>query len=584
MRFRTHLIAIAAAGLVACGGSQPPAQPAVPPPPPPANVEPAAVNEPPPAPTAPLVIAADIDKRLAKFAAFEMDFNEASVAPELKPVLKKLVEANQLMHELFMQQIDPSVSELRGKLAADPANAKALEYFDIMAGPWDTLAHDEPFIGDKKRPAGGAFYPVDLTKDQFEAFVQAHPDQKEALLGYFTIIRRGEKDLEAVPYSQHYKDTLEKAAKLLREAAALSNEPTLKTFLEARANAFLSNEYRESDKAWMDVRGPIEVTIGPYEVYADQLMGLKATFESFVSLRDIEESKKLETVGKQMDALERNLPLLPRHRNPAGRATASPIDVVHLLCNAGQSGVQTVAYNLPNDEVVRAEKGSKKVMMKNVLQGKFERIVKPIAAQVLDPKLQELLNFESMFTYILMHEVAHGLGPGIITLKDGTKTDVNKALKEVYPGIEEPKADIAGLVSAQYLIDRKIFPKSYEKEIYVSYLATVFRQVRFGVAEAHGKGAVASFNYLVEKGAIKYDPKTERYDIDFAKIKNATRDLAREYLTFEGDGDYAAAKAFLDKYAVVSPDMQKALDRVAASGLPIDIAPRFTIYEKIKSW
>ena len=387
-------------------------------------------------------IADDVDARLAKFAPFVLDFDESALSDKDRKVLVPLVEATQVMHELFLVQVDPNVPELRTQLADHPS---ALRYFDIMAGPWDALNHDDPFVNTKPRPEGGAFYPQDLTKSEFESYVQAHPDQKDAFLGYFSIIRRANNGLEAIPYAKFYEDKLKVAADKLRQAAKLTEEPTFKTFLEKRADAFVSNEYRDSDMAWMDVTGSVELTIGPYETYADQLMGLKASFEAFLSLRDMQESKKLETIGKKMNELERNLPISRKQRaRMTVRSQGSPIDVVHLLCNAGQSGVQTVAYNLPNDEYVRKQKGSKKVMMKNVLRGKFDRIVVPISERVLADDVREHLDFEAMFSYILMHEIAHGLGPGIITLPDGGKTEVNKALRDQYSAIEEAKADIAG--------------------------------------------------------------------------------------------------------------------------------------------
>lgn len=577
MRRAVCSLSLSALLALACGG--PHTEPSIPPPPlMPEKPKPVSFDQ---EQVEGVVIAKDVGERLAKFAPVKMDFDDGSLSAEDKKVLKLLVEASQIMHELFMLQIDPEIPAMRAKLAGHP---DALAYFDIMAGPWDGLDHDKPFVGSKPRLPGGAFHPADMTKAEFESFVDAHPDQKEALLGYFTVIRRKDGGFEAVPYSQVYPDKLQVAADKLREAAKLTKEPTLATFLEKRAAAFLSNQYRESDMAWMDVTGPIEVTIGPYETYSDQLLGLKASFEAFVSLRDDAESKKLTVIGQKMNELERNLPMTVQQRKRmAERNQGSPISVVNLLCNAGQSGVQTVAYNLPNDEHVRKEKGSKKVMMKNVLRGKFDGIVVPISKRVLTDELQKDLDFDAMFTFILVHEVAHGLGPGIITMANGAKTEVNKQLREQYSAIEEAKADIAGLVSAQYLIDRGVLPRAYDKQVYVAYLATVFRQVRFGVGEAHGRGAVASFNFLREQGGITYDDKAQRFGIDFAKIKPAVRKLAERYLTIQVDGDYDGAKAFLDKYAKVSPEMQKALEGLG-TGIPVDIRPEFTVYEKMTGW
>ncbi|MCU0692165.1 MAG: hypothetical protein MUF54_12265 [Polyangiaceae bacterium] len=584
MRFRVRLVALMTAALAGCGGGQ--QEPEIPPVPvmPLLSAQAADLKSNNVTPTPTLTVAPDIHRRLAQFAPVVMDFDETKLATGQKQLLKKLVEASQLMHQLFLLQIDASIPTLRARLAQIPGQEAALRYFDIMAGPWDALKQDEPFIGGTPRPPGGTFHPPDLTKAEFDAFVKANPPQKDALLGYFTAIRRQGDKLQAVPYSKVWSEPLRQASAKLQEAATFATEPTLKEFLDLRAKAFVSNEYRESDMAWMDVTGPVEVTIGPYETYADQLLGLKASFEAFVSLRDESESKKLAIIGAKMNALERNLPMSTEQRKRmAERSQRSPIDVVQLLFAAGQSSVHTVAYNLPNDEYVRKEKGSKKVMMKNVIRGKFDLIVVPIAERVLAKDQRADLDFEAMFSYVLMHEIAHGLGPGLITLPGGTKSEVNKALRDQYGAIEEAKADIAGLVSAQHLIDQGVLPKAYNKQAYVAYLATVLRQVRFGVGGAHGRGAVASFNYLRDKGGISYDPSAGTFGIDFKNIKSAVRSLAEVYLTLQVDGDYNEAKAFLDKHAKVSPEMQQALDRIGAD-VPVDIRPTFTIQDKMARW
>ena len=531
-----------------------------------------------------LSVAPDLPARLAKFGPFVMDFDDSKLSATDKALLKKLVEANALMHEIFLRQIDTRNPDIRAALAADPSKADALRYFDIMAGSWDGLAQDQPFIGKRPRPAGAGFYPPDMSKAEFEQFVAANPAVKDAFHGYFSVIQRSGGKLVAVPYSQAYMPWLEQAAAKLREAAALSSEPTFKRFLELRAKAFLDDNYFDSDVAWLEVKGPFELTIGPYETYADENFQYKASFESFVSLRDAGESKKLANIAQHLPELEKNLPLDDKHKKAASKGNkVSPIDVVVLVCNAGQSGVQSVAYNLPNDERVAQAHGTKKVMLKNVFQGKFENIVKPVAAKVLGEAELKLLNADAVFTYILMHEVAHGVGPGFITLKDGSQGDVQKALQDQYGGIEESKADIVGLVNGQLLIDKGVYPKSLEKQMYVAYLATAFRQMRFGVKEAHGKGVVSSINYLMKKGAIVHDPKSGRFKIDFAKIKAAVRELAHDLLTIEAEGNYEGAKAFFATWATVSPEVDRALGSLGTD-IPVDIAPKFTIYDKIKSW
>ncbi len=584
MRVRNGLVLSCVIGVLsACGASQGEPKIAEPQMPKQSTLPPA---EPIPRPelSNELVTKPDLGQRLARFAPYVVDFDDSKLSSKQRTVLKHAVEASRGIHELFMHQMDPRLGSLRAKLASDPTKAEALKLFDVMAGPWDALDHDERFVGEGKRPVGAGFYPPDMTKGEFEGALAKSGDKKDSFQSYFTVVERRGGALTPVPYSEAYARWLDPIARHLREAAAASDEPTLKRFLELRAAAFSSNSYAESDKAWMDVAGPIEITIGPYETYADQLFQYKATFEAFVALRDLAESKKLEVVGKQMAALERNLPMADKYKKEAAsRAKGSPIDVVHLLCNAGQSGVQTVAYNLPNDEHVRAVKGSKKVMLKNLIHGKFDTIVKPIAARLIAEDQLPLLNADASFTYILMHEVAHGVGPGFISLPDGTKTEINKALRELYGGVEEAKADITGLVNAQYLIDKNIYPKSLEKEIYVAYLGTALRQMRFGVKEAHGKGVVASINYLTKKGGIVQDDKSLRYRIDHNKIKSAVRDLAREYLTLEAEGNYDGAKKFFDEYAVVSSGMQNAIARIG-SDIPTDIHPVFAIYDKVKTW
>lgn len=534
--------------------------------------------------SAELTIAPDVAARLAQLAPTQVDFDEAAVAPEDKPVLKRLVEATALMQELFVRQVHPAHETLRARLAADPAHRAALAYFDIMAGPWDVLAHDEPFVGTRARPHGAGFYPANMSKDEFDRFVAAHPTLRPDFEGYFSVIDRRGRGLVAIPYSEAYRPWLAAAARKLRQAAALSREPSLARFLELRAQAFLTDDYVPSDMAWMDVAGSIEITIGPYETYADQLYAYKASFESFLSLRDRAASRELDNIAGELPALEQNLPVEDRFKQqPGDKGAQSPIDVVHLLCNAGQPGVQTVAYALPNDERVRQAKGSKKVMLKNVLAAKFEHISKPIAARVIADDQLDLLDAEAFFTYILMHEVAHGVGPGTVALPDGTRTDVGKALRDTYAGIEEAKADITGLFNARTLVARGLYDRSLPRRLYVVYLATAFRQMRFGVKEAHGKGVVCSLNVLLEAGGMTYDSATGRFRVNFDRIDDAIRDLASRYLTIEATGDYDAAKKLFERYAVLSPEMEAAIARIGTD-VPVDIAPQFTIVDKCQNW
>jgi hypothetical protein len=325
----------------------------------------------------------------------------------------------------------------------------------------------------------------------------------------------------------------------------------------------------------MDLDAPIDVTIGPYETYEDELFGYKAAFEAFITLRDEAESAKLVKFSGYLQELENNLPIDPRYRNPKLGA-ASPIRVVdNVFCSGdGNRGVQTAAYNLPNDEQVVKEKGSKRVMLKNVQEAKFKQVLVPISKVLVDPSQQSQISFDAFFTHILAHELMHGLGPHNIKV-GGRDTNVRKELKELYSTIEEAKADITGLWALQYLIDKGSVDPAMERDLYTTYLTSSFRSVRFGLNEAHGKGQAIQFNYLLDEGAIKLNEAAGTYSIDTSKIKAAVRKLTTEILTIEAEGSYEKAKAMLDKYGLIRPAMQKALDKL--SGVPIDIEPIFTL-------
>jgi hypothetical protein len=413
-----------------------------------------------------------------------------------------------------------------------------------------------------------------MTKEELERYVAAHPEQKEAIQGLFTVIHRLNPDrLEAVPYSHEYKQFLEPAAQRLREAAALTSDARLKDFLTKRADAFLSDDYRESDMAWMDLNGPIEVVIGPYEVYEDEMFNYKAAFESFVCVVDRPESEKLAAYAHALPAMERNLPEPEQYKNP-NRGAESPIKVVQELYTAGDArrGVQTAAFNLPNDEFVREKKGSKKVLLKNVINAKYRQSGHPISLRVLDESQQSLVNFDAFFNQILFHELSHGLGPGMITLATGERVDARIPLKNLYSTIEESKADVLGLWNIVYAQNEKLLTGFNEQQLYASYAAIMFRSMRFGVGEAHGRGTALQWNWLREKGAIV--PSTNgRYRVDFDRFRDAVKSLATELLTIEATGDFDRANALLTKYGVSNPEIEAMNARL--SDIPVDITPVF---------
>lgn len=523
----------------------------------------------------------ELAKKVARFAPTTLTADISKLPAKDRQALEKIIAAAKLLDPLFLRQVWSGNAALEQKLLADktPAGRQRLHYFYLNDGPWSRLDNNEPFITGvpKEQPEGANYYPEDMTKEEFNAWVETLSDaDKQKATGFFYLIRRNlEGKLTPVPYSDAYKEYLEPAARLLREAAALTTNATLKNFLNKRADAFGSDDYYESDVAWMDLDSPIDVTIGPYETYEDELFSYKAAFEAYITIRDDAETAKLAKFSGHLQELENNLPIEPRYRNPKLGA-ASPIRVVNEVFGSGEgnSGVQTAAFNLPNDERVVKEKGSKRVMLKNVQDAKFNKTLIPISRVVLDPSEQSALAFESFFTHILCHELMHGLGPHNITV-GGQETTVRKQLKELYSAIEEAKADMTGLWALQYMIDRGIIEKSMERTLYTTYLASMFRSVRFGITEAHGRGVALQFNYLTDEGAIKFNEAKGTFSIDHAKIKDGVRKLTHDLLTLEAEGSYDGAKALLDKYAVIRPPMQQALDRL--KGVPVDIEPNFPL-------
>lgn len=522
--------------------------------------------------------------KIRRFAPTTLTANTSRLSANDRRAVAKLIEAAKLLDPLYLRQVWRGNPALLTKLEADQsAEGRArLHYFRINGGPWSRLDGNEPFVEGvpHEKPPQANYYPDDMSKDEFNAWVQElSPEDKQRATGFFYVIRRdADGKLKTVPYSTEYREFLEPAAKLLREAAGLTTNSTLKNFLSKRADAFLSDDYYESDVAWMDLDAPIDVTIGPYETYEDELFNYKAAFEAYITLRDEAESAKLAKFSQYLQELENNLPMETRYRNPKLGA-ASPIRVVNEVFTSGEGhrGVQTAAFNLPNDERVVKEKGSKRVMLKNVQEAKFEKTLLPISRVVLAPAQQRALSFESFFTHILAHELMHGLGPHNINAGE-QETTVRMQLKELYSAIEEAKADITGLWALQYLMDKGVVDKGMERSLYTTYLASCFRSVRFGITEAHGKGIALQFNYLTAEGAIKFNERAGTFSIDEARIKEAVRKLTREILTLQAEGSYEKAKVMLDKYGVIRPPMQSALDRL--STVPVDIEPHFPLAQR----
>jgi len=518
----------------------------------------------------------------ARFAPVPMRVDTAKLSAGDKAALPSLIRAARLVNHIFLQQMWGGNLALDARLRADTsADGKTrFEYFWLNKGPWSELDNHSAFLAGvpDKRPAGANFYPENMTKGEFESWVKTlSPAAREQAEGFFTVVRRdtGGK-LKFMPFSEEYKQDLQSCAQYLREAAKATENLTLRHFLETRAAAFLSNDYYASDVAWMDLDAPLDITIGPYETYNDEIFGYKAGFEAYVNIRDDAETAKLKFFGDHMQEVENGLPIDGKYRNPKIGAL-SPIRVVNQVFASGDGdhGVKTAAYNLPNDERVVHEKGSKRVMLRNVQELKFHTTLEPISKTVLAPAALASLNFDSFFTHILAHEMSHGIGPHQITV-NGRASTPRQELKDIYSAIEEAKADVLGLYMLQHFFDRG-YLKHDEDRLYTTFLASSFRTLRFGLNEAHGKGMALQFNYLTDKGAFVYAGGA--WHVDPAKIQGAVRDLAHDLLTIEATGDYAGAKKMLDTLGVMRPDISSTLARVG--NVPVDIRPVFTTADEL---
>jgi len=520
----------------------------------------------------------DIEERLAKFAPTEMTYDESLLSGEQKQVLEKLVLAAKVIDKIFWKQASHvGLSILEDFQEADNVAANDfLRYLRINFGPYDRLEENKPFIGTDTKPLGAGFYPADMTKDDFEVFVRENPNLKTSLESNYTVIRRQNGSLIAVPYNEAYKEDLEDVVKYLREAAAITTDKAFKAYLNQKAEDLLSNDYYQGDLLWIDLKGNLlEIVIGPYEVYEDALMGMKAAYESFVFINDFEEMAKLEAYLDHLGEMQSLLPVEPKYKEAKIEGLASPLNVVIEVFAAGdtKSGVQTLAFVLPNDERIREEKGTKKVFLKNIQEAKYNKVLVPISKKVLAGEEADHTSFYAYFTETLLHEISHVFGVNYVTLEDGARTTVNKALADKYSAIEECKATIVGMYNVPFLIEKGLIPKEKEREIYTSYLAGMFRSIRFGAHEAHGMGTLMQLNYHRETGAFQYDPVTRKFRVDLDKIKDSIIEMAKKILILEGDGNYDNAVAFIAKYGVVDSVIQGLLDSL--SDIPVDIEPIF---------
>lgn len=488
-------------------------------------------------------------------------------------VLEKLYQAADLMDAAYWQQVDPQGEQLFHSLsgAQDPAGQAVRFLLDANYGRWDRFADFQPFVGDEPRPAGGYVYPLDLTKEELDAYIAAHPDEKDSLLSPFTVVQRQGDRLVAAPYHEVYAAFVLPAADLLDQAAALSQNESLTTYLKLEAQALRSDEYFEANMAWLDLDSNIDVSLGPHETYDDQLTGQKAFYKANVLIVDRPAARELATLMDAVPAMQARLPV-PAAFRPDQAGTMTPLELADDVYRTGQvrAIMEGVAFSLPNDPEVWEAKGAKKVMMGNYLDARRTEVLAPLAGAILAEPAARRLDAQQYFNWVLLHEVAHTLGPRAVE-KDGQQAPVTQALGQYYAPIEEGKADITGLYQVPYLLDQGILTGTLEAH-YVGYLAESLRSIRFGTGSAYGVIRSAAWNYFLEHGALVYSAAAGRFEVDVERMTESIAQLVKELLTIEGNGDAAAAQAFLDCYMPVKPELQALLDQ-ADQSFPVEFVP-----------
>ncbi len=539
---------------------------------------------PPKKPAAPkLVIAPDLAARFAKFKPIHISFDATGLTDKEQKMVGKLVDASGLLDCIYWRQSDPEGLQLYLSLAdtTDPQKQMLREYLKINGGRFDLIDDNKPFVGTKPMPPGVGFFPEDMTKEKFDAYVAAHPDQKDVLYGPQTIVRRNGDALEAVPYHTAFREFLVPMARDLRQAAELSDDPAFANFLRLRAHALLTDDYWDSDIAWLDLKNPkFDIIFAPYETYLDGLLGVKTSYGASVMIRNEAESKKLAVFQKYVPDLQESLPLAAEDL-PSKRGKQTPMEVVDAIYRAGDllHGYQAVADNLPNDPRIHEQKGSKKIFWKNFMDARVNYIILPIAQRLMPADQAALVTGEGVLDFVIMHEISHGLGPAYARMSGGKK-DIREAIGPQYGALEEAKADITGVRCLAWLVDHGAMPKDKKNLTYASYLGETIRTIRFGIAEAHGAAAMMEFSYLSEQGAIQHDAATGLYKIDFVKMPAAIDSLAKELLVQEATGDRARTEAWFKKYAVMPPDLSAALAK--DSDIPVDVDPDFDFHPPLR--
>jgi len=499
-----------------------------------------------------------------QYATVRLTADVSSLSDNQRKMLGLLIDASTAMDEIYWQQAYGNRDSLLASL-----EGATREYAEINYGPWDRLAGNEPFLGGVgAKPAGANFYPADITKEELDA---AAPEAGSVLRSLYTVVERDDDgELYAVPFYSAYAEPTRRAAAKLQEAAILAESRSFREYLALRAEALLTDEYQASDLAWMDMKdNAVELVIGPIETYEDELLGAKAAHEAYVLLKDLEWSERLTRVAAFLPSLQEGLPVDAAYKTeqPGTNADLGAYDAIYYAGQAN-AGSKTIAINLPNDEAVQLQKGTRRLQLKNAIRAKFDRILLPIADVLIAEDQRRHISFDAFFENTMYHEVAHGLGIKHTITDRGT---VREALQEQASALEEGKADVLGLYMITALHQRREMGERDLKDNYVTFLASIFRSIRFGAASAHGRANVVRFNFFRDMGAFTRDEATGTYRVDFGKTEEAVTALSQRILTFQGDGDYEGVVAFMAEMATVGPELQGDLDRLGEAGIPVDI-------------
>ena len=525
--------------------------------------------------------APDLEQRLARFRVVRMPFNAAGLTARERQMIDQLVIACRYLERMYWRQSDPDALVLYTALAGNttPVARNLRRYLTINGSRWDLVNENQPFFGSMPMPLGHALYSPDITRAQIESYVAGHPDKKTEVYSPYTLVRRQGQDLVGRAYHDEFKPFIAGAATALRQSASLSADPMFAKFLRMRADALFTDDYYASDIAWVELQNPkFDVIFAPYETYLDDLLGVKTSYGAAILIRNDAESRNLAKYQQWVPDIQDALPLAPADR-PSVRGHVTPMEVMDAPFRAGdlRHGYQAVADNLPNDPRIHQEKGTKKIFFKNFMDARVKEIILPLASRVMEASQSRRASAEGYLASTVMHEICHGLGPAFAR-RNGRQVDIREAIGATYSGLEESKADVVGMFALKWLIDRNVLPKDRIEEYYASYLAGIFRTVRFGTGEAHGRAEMMEFNYLSEQGAIVQTGG--RYAVEFAKIPGAIERLAKELLEQEATGDRMRADAWFGKYDKMPPALKQAL--AAANDVPVDVDPIFSFMERFE--